>query len=81
MLQKKFRNLNKPTDVLSFPSFTSKKLKLQKDKEIYIGDIAISYEIINLRSKSNNLLLEFDKVWIHGLLHLVGYDHIINKDY
>ena len=29
----------------------------------------------------NNFLLEFDKVWIHGLLHLVGYNHIKNKDY
>ena len=79
-LNKKFRKLNKPTDVLSFPSFSSKNLKLIKDKKIYIGDIAISYEIINTRSK-NNFLNEFDKVWVHGLLHLIGYNHIKNKDY
>ena len=42
--------------------------------------MAVSYEIINLRSKKN-FLLEFDKVWIHGLLHLLGYNHIRNKDY
>ena len=52
-----------------------------KEKKFYIGDIAASYEIINSRSQKNNFLLEFDKVWVHGLLHLVGYDHIRNQDY
>ena len=80
-LNKKFRNRNKPTDVLSFPSFTLKSLKLIKEKNIYIGDIAVSYEIINSRSKIFFSLSEFDKVWIHGLLHLLGYDHVKNKDY
>ena len=80
-LNKKFRKRNKSTDVLSFPSFSSKSLKTIKDKKIYIGDIAASYEIIYSRSKEKNFLLEFDKVWIHGLLHLIGYDHIKNQDY
>tara|TARA_Y100000590_G_C15685515_1_gene1001471 strand:- start:1481 stop:1936 length:456 start_codon:yes stop_codon:yes gene_type:complete len=80
-LNKKFRKKNKPTDVLSFPSFEIKSLKSIKEKKIYIGDIATSYEIINLRSKKSNFFLEFDKVWVHGLLHLIGYDHIKNKDY
>jgi len=80
-LNKKFRKLNKSTDVLSFPSFSSKKLKSLREKNIYIGDIAASYEIINLRSKKSNFFVEFDKVWIHGLLHLLGYNHISNKDY
>ena len=71
-LNKKFRKQNKSTDVLSFPSFSSKSLKTIKDKKIYIGDIAASYEIIYSRSKEKNFLLEFDKVWIHGLLHLIG---------
>ena len=80
-LNKKFRNSIKSTDVLSFPFFSSKSLKFIKKKKFYIGDIATSYEIINSRSKKNNFLLEFDKVWVHGLLHLVGYDHIRNQDY
>ena len=79
-LNKKFRKKNKSTDILSFPSFSKKKLKFIKEKKIYIGDLAASYEIINLRSEKK-FLEEFDKVWIHGLLHLVGYDHIKNKDY
>ena len=80
-LNKKFRNRNKATDVLSFPFFSSNVLKLIRKKNFYIGDIATSYEIINYRSKKNNFFLEFDKAWVHGLLHLIGYDHIRIKDY
>ena len=80
-LNKKFRNRNKSTDVLSFPFLSSENLKFIKQKKFYIGDIATSYEIINSRSKKNNFLLEFDKAWIHGLLHLMGYNHVKNKDY
>tara|TARA_B100001250_G_scaffold223453_1_gene191566 strand:+ start:155 stop:601 length:447 start_codon:yes stop_codon:yes gene_type:complete len=65
----KFRKKKKPTDVLSFPSKNVFK------KNIYIGDIAISFEIINKRSKKSNFYIEFDKMWIHGYLHLIGYDH------
>ena len=79
-LNKKFRNRNKSTDVLSFPSFSPKRLQLMKEKKIYIGDIAASYEAIHSRSK-NFFFEEFDKVWVHGLLHLIGYDHIRNKDF
>tara|TARA_Y100000590_G_scaffold450529_1_gene590356 strand:+ start:216 stop:674 length:459 start_codon:yes stop_codon:yes gene_type:complete len=80
-LNREFRKKNKPTDVLSFPFYLKKKLHLIKEKKIYIGDIAVAYEIINTRSKKNNFFFEFDKVWIHGLLHLIGYNHVRNKDY
>ena len=80
-LNKKFRNRNKSTDVLSFPFLPSNNLKFTKQKKLYIGDVATSYEIINSRSKKSNFLLEFDKVWVHGLLHLMGYNHVKNKDY
>ena len=73
-LNKKFRKKNKETDVLSFPI----KSHLNKN---YKGDIAVCYEIINLRSKKTNFNIEFDKMWIHGLLHLLGYDHVKQKDY
>ena len=80
-LNKKFRSRNKSTDVLSFPYFSSNNIKLSYKKSIYIGDIATCYEIINIRSKKNNFQLEFDKAWVHGFLHLLGFDHIKNKDY
>ena len=79
-LNKKFRKRNKSTDVLSFPVFSKKNLISIKKKKIYIGDLAASYEIINSRSKKK-FLAEFDKVWVHGFLHLIGYDHVKNKDY
>jgi probable rRNA maturation factor len=68
-LNYKFRKKNKTTDVLSFP------IKINNKKILYVGDIAVSYEIIKERSKKTNFSLEFDKVWIHGYLHLIGYDH------
>ena len=71
----KFRKKNKPTDVLSFP------LRHLEKKSIYIGDIAISFEIVNQRSKNSNFFLEFDKMWIHGYFHLIGYDHKKIKDF
>ena len=79
ILNKKFRNKNKHTDILSFP-FNDKKKKL---KEIYLGDLIISY---NYMSKPKNLSnYEFKKktikIFIHGFLHLLGYDHIKNKEY
>jgi len=80
-LNKKFRNQNKSTDVLSFPFLSSNNLKFIKQKKLYIGDMATSYEIINSRTKKNNFLLEFDKAWVHGFLHLAGYNHVKNKDY
>jgi len=80
-LNKKFRNRNKSTDVLSFPFFSPNSLKLIKEKKIYLGDIAVSHEIIKSRSKKNNFTSEFDKAWVHGLLHLLGYDHYKDKNY
>ena len=68
-LNYKFRNKNKTTDVLSFP------IKIKNKKKLYVGDIAISFEIIKERSRKTNFFLEFDKMWIHGYLHLIGYDH------
>ena len=70
-LNLKFRKKNKPTDVLSF----------QTKNKAYIGDIAISYEIVNKRSKHSNFFIEFDKMWVHGYLHLVGYSHGTIKNF
>ena len=80
-LNHKFRNKNKTTDVLSFPNSDTTDLKKKTDTKIYLGDIALSYEIINRRSKDTNFYLEFDKMWIHGYLHLLGYDHKKVRDY
>ena len=74
-LNLRFRKKNKPTDVLSFP------INIVKKKIGYLGDIAISYEIVNKRSKKSNFNYEFDKMWVHGYLHLLGYDHKKNREF
>ena len=58
-------------------SITDIKIK----SKIYLGDIAISYEIVNKRSYNSSFVYELDKMWIHGYLHLSGYDHIKNLDF
>ena len=77
-LNKVFRNKNKPTDILSFPIKKSIDNKL-----FYLGDIIISFEFMN-RPKTIKLL-EFKKkvikIFIHGFLHLNGFDHKKNKDF
>ena len=78
-LNKYFRNKNKSTDILSFP--LNEKIKIMKDT--YIGDIIISYNFMD-KPKSQKLSLFKEKViktFIHGFLHLVGFDHIKNDDY
>ena len=78
-LNKIFRNKDKSTDILSFP--TSKKIKLIR--EIYIGDIIISLNFIDKpKSQPSKLFKEkLIKTFIHGSLHLLNFDHKKNKDY
>ena len=79
ILNKKFRKKNKHTDILSFPSGQ----KTKNLKKIYLGDIIISYDYMNIPEDLTNF--EFKKktikIFIHGYLHLLGYDHINLKDY
>jgi probable rRNA maturation factor len=78
-LNKDFRNKNKATDILSFPFNKNTKLL----KQTYIGDIIISYNFID-KPKYQNLKIfkqKLIKLFIHGFLHLLGHDHIRNKDY
>jgi len=80
-LNQKFRKKNKPTDILSFPNFDNKNLnKNIKNKEIYLGDIAISHEEFLKKNKSE-IKNGFLKLFIHGFLHLLNFDHKLNKDY
>ena len=78
-LNKNFRNKNKSTDILSFRS--DDKIKISK--QTYLGDIIISYNYID-RPRSQNLndfKEKLIKTFIHGFLHLLGFDHDKDRDY
>ena len=78
-LNKDFRNKDKPTDILSFPF--NKKIKISQIT--YIGDIIISYNFIDKpKSQKSKIFKEkIIKTFIHGFLHLLGFNHIKDKDY
>ena len=80
-LNKKFRKKNKATDILSFPFQNTKELqkKLKTEKEIYLGDIIINLN--KVKNEKNQFKEEFDRLWIHGLVHLFGYVHKKDKDF
>ena len=78
-LNKTFRNKNKSTDVLSFP--LNKKIKISKNT--FLGDIVISYNYLD-KPKTQELKIFKEKVikiFIHGYLHLLGFDHVKKNNY
>lgn len=68
-LNSKFAGKPYPTDVLSFPTSDE-----DREDEPYMGDIFISVETAD-RQKSESLDREIRTLALHGLLHLLGYDH------
>ena len=78
-LNQTFRNKNKSTDILSFPFNEKNKIT----KKTYLGDIIISYNFVD-KPRSQNLKIFKDRlirIFIHGFLHLLNFDHIKNKDF
>ena len=82
-LNKKFRNKNKSTDVLSFPYYERGQLKklLKREKKLYLGDIIINFHQIKNKNNKIKFQNELNKLWIHGLVHLFGFRHKKEKDF
>jgi len=81
-LNKDFRRTLKDTDVLSFPYHEKNfflKRKLPTIGKIYLGDLAFSYDYI--KKQKTNFVEYVNKIFIHGCLHLVGYEHDNLKNY
>lgn len=74
-----YRKQNKPTNVLAFPSNLPPNIKL---KHHLLGDIIISPEIVGKESIELNKSFEehMALIVIHGVLHLLGFDHIEDND-
>lgn len=84
-LNKEFRNQDKPTNVLSFPSTeaTLEDLRnVQNASAVFLGDIAISYDRVYEESieQIKGFLEHFTHILVHATLHLVGYDHVKEDD-
>ena len=78
-LNKKFRKKDKHTDVLSFPL----QKKIKNFKEVYLGDVIISFNYMNKPKNINNYDFKekVTKIFIHGFLHLLNFNHIKEKEY
>ena len=78
-LNKKFRKKNKSTDIISFPFYEKSELRrlLKSNKKVYIGDIVINLNKI----KKKNFKKNFNILWVHGLLHLIGFTHSKDVEY
>lgn len=79
-LNKTFMGKDKPTNVLSFPSLEIKHADFSAvtDDDLYLGDIAISDEIIAKEALEQNKLFidHFTHMMVHSFLHLCGFDHM-----
>lgn len=82
-INKKYRNIALPTNVLSFPIYESEFFKeLTTSKYIFIGDIILSLDTIVKESieQNKNFLDHLIHLLTHSLLHLFGFDHIKPED-
>ena len=86
-INKEYRNIDKATDVLSFPIFEKDELsqKLQENDFTYedmLGDIMISMEKVKEQAQEyeHSFEREFSYMLVHGFYHLMGYDHIQEED-
>jgi probable rRNA maturation factor len=81
-LNKNWRGVDKPTNVLSFPALQPTGERKSEDAPRMLGDIAIAYE--TTRREADDEQKRFDHhlshLTIHGFLHLIGYDHEKDQD-
>ena len=79
-LNKKFRGIDRPTNVLSFASIDDEGFEeeLEFESDVAVGDVIIAYETMKAEAEDLGLSLaaHFCHLWVHGLLHVLGYDHI-----
>lgn len=86
-INKEYRNIDKATDVLSFPMYEKEELEEKIAKQHYehedvLGDIVISIEKVEEQAKEygHSLERELSYMIVHGFYHLMGYDHIEEED-
>ncbi len=84
---REYRHKDKPTDILSFPYHPTleagKRIKVSEEEDKNLGDLIISAEYVVEEAKKYNVTFEqrMRILLVHGVCHLLGYDHIIDADY
>ena len=85
-INKEYRKVDAPTDVLSFPIFSRAELaKMKEDKydaEISIGDIVLCMDVIERHAQEFGTGFNREMLYmiVHGICHLLGYDHEIEQE-
>ena len=81
-INREFRNVDRPTDVISFAFLDDQKEKELKGGPINLGQIIISFEKAEEQAKEygHSLQREMVFLFVHGMLHLLGYDHMKEED-
>lgn len=82
-LNKTYRGVDRVTDVLSFEGENEDDFISPQDGVSYLGEIFICYPRAQkqAREKKHSIEKEIDILLVHGLFHLLGYDHIKDEDY
>ncbi len=78
-----YRNKPEPTDVITFALFADSEPKFLLDGDAALGEIIISLDTIKKQAKKNGFTFANELYYIisHGILHLLGYDHLTQEDY
>lgn len=84
-INKQFRNIDSPTDVLSFPQLTfeeGEEADVNENGEIVLGDIIISIDRAKEQAEEygHSLKRELAFLSVHSMLHLMGYDHMVPEE-
>ena len=79
-LNKEFRNMDKPTNVLSFANIDDDSFEdmLVSEEEVELGDVIVAFETMEREAQELGISFydHFCHLWTHGMLHILGYDHI-----
>lgn len=81
-LNREHRGVDAPTDVLSFGAEEGEEIPLGEDQPRYVGDIVISVETAARQASEAGIALdaELAHIVLHGVLHLLGWDHETPED-
>ncbi len=86
-INKEYRDVDRPTDVRSFPMYERDEIKFLKEKKLsdeeeILGDIIVSIEKTKEQAEEYGHSFERELAYLvtHGMLHLLGYDHMIEEE-